>query len=152
MSVAKPYQRYHAHAFHPDNGPEPIQGEIFFTTRALSFRGAEKVIEIPIDRLEAEYDGAGEGRVILRDGAQPDLTLTSDASVLEVRSVPVIAALAQQLEAQLTRREFARRGKMVLIFFIGFALVLWVGMLLLGAMVRSIVARVPPEVEKELGN
>src|SRR2546423_1626990 len=106
------------------------------------------MIEIPLQHLTAEFDDTGEGRLLFRDAAQPDWTIfTSDREVLEFRSIPQIADLAEQLKSQFTRRDLSRRIRMVALFFTGCGLALWLGMLALGAMVRSIVAKVPPEVE-----
>jgi beta-barrel assembly-enhancing protease len=151
--MARAYQRYDAHAFHADRGPEALEGTIFFTTRSLTFQSGETLAEVPLSRLEAEFDETGEGRVILRDSGDSGWTFaTADTSVLECRSVPQIAELAQQFETQATRGELSRRVKMVLIFFGGAVLVLWLGMIAVGAMVRSTVAKVPASVEQEVGN
>ena len=149
--VAKAYQQFEARAFHPEFGNEPVEGTILFTATLLSFRGSNVSIDMPLDRLEAECDSDGD-RLILRDPAQPDWTITTgDMEVLEFTSVPGIAAVCEQLAAHTTRRELSRRTKMVVFFVVGAALVLWLGMLATGAMVRAIVAKIPPEMEREFG-
>jgi predicted Zn-dependent protease len=55
------------------------------------------------------------------------------------------------LESQVTRRDLSRRLKVVGIFLAATVLVLWLGMLATGAMVRAIVAKIPPEKEREWG-
>ena len=150
--VAKAYQQFQARAFHPDLGNEPIEGTILFTANLLWFRGGETAIDIPLDRLEAEFDEEGEGRLIISDPAQPGWTITTaDMDVLEFHSVPAIEGLNEQLAARGTRRELSRRTKMVVLFVVGAALVLWLGMLATGAMVRAIVAKIPAEKEREVG-
>lgn len=155
--VAKVYQPFEARAFHPDFGNEPIEGSIFFTATLLCFRSAapeseSSSIDIPLNRLKADLEENAEDRVILRDSAQPDLTIvTYDVEVLECTSVPAIFALCERLEARGTRRELSRRTKMVVFFVAGAALVLWLGMLATGVMVRAIVAKIPPETERKLG-
>jgi beta-barrel assembly-enhancing protease len=151
--MARAYQSYEAHAFAPDPGQEPIEGEIFFTARSMTFRSGEAMIDIPLSELSVEFDNSGQGRVILRQSSEGGWTIaTHDTAVLECRSVPQIAEVASQLESQLTRREISRRIKMVVIFFAGAVLVLWLGMVAVGVMVRSIVAKVPPEVESRMGS
>lgn len=150
--VAKAYQPFEARAFHPDFGNESIEGTVLFTTTVLSFRSSGASLDIPLNRLQAEFEEEGDGRVILRDPAQPDWTIiTSDMEVLEFTSVPAIAAACEQLQARGTRRELSRRTKMVAYFVAGAALVLWLGMLATGAMVRAIVAKIPPETERQFG-
>ena len=150
--MAKAYQQFEARAFHADFGNEAIEGTILFTATLLSFRGATCSVDFPLARLQAEMDKEGDGRLILHDPAQPDWTIaTSDMEVLEFTSVPAIAGACEQLEAHGTRRELSRRMKIVACFVVGAILVLWLGMLATGAMVRAIVAKIPPETERELG-
>jgi Zn-dependent protease with chaperone function len=151
--LTKPYQRFEARAFHPDLNKEVVEGTIFFTNLALRFESNEAVLEIPLHRLAAEIEQGDPGRIFFSDPQQPGLQIsTSDASVLEFRSVPQLARLGDQLSAHLTRRELSRRLKLVLSFFAVCGLILWLGMLATGAMVRSIVGRVPPEFEKQYGD
>ena len=150
--MAKAYQQFEARAFHAAAQNEPLDGVIFFTATTFSFRAGETGIDMPLDRVEAELEEEGDGRVILRDPAQQDWTITtSDMEVLEFNSVPAIAALCEQLERHETRREWSRRTKLVVWFVIGAVLVLWLGMLATGAMVRAIVAKIPPETEQKFG-
>lgn len=147
------YQGFQARAFHQDFGNEPIEGAIVFTQHSLSFRGGETIIETPLNRLTAQLEGGADGRIMFRDSEDPTWTImTLDSEVLECRSIPQIARLAEGLEATLTRRELSRRVRMVLIFFAACGLALWLGMLAMGAMVRSILARVPPDVERQFGS
>ncbi len=151
--MAGAYQTYAAHAFAADSNPEPIEGEVFFTARSMTFRSGETLIDIPLSQLNVELDSAGDGRVIFRQESEGGWTIaTRDTEVLECRSVPQIAEIASGLESTLVRQEISRRVKMVLIFFVGVGLLLWLGMVAVGAMVRSIVAKVPPSVEKEYGS
>jgi len=153
FSMAGAYQTYAAHAFAADSSQEPIEGEVFFTARSMTFRSGETLIDIPLSELSVELDNGGDGRVIFRQAGQGGWTIaTCDTEVLECRSVPQIAEIASRLESQIVRREISRRVKLVLIFFVGSGLVLWLGMVAVGAMVRSIVAKVPPELEKKYGS
>jgi Zn-dependent protease with chaperone function len=155
--VAKAYQQFQARAFHSEAPNEPLDGLIFFTATVLSFRSegqetADIRIDVPLNQLEAELEEGDDQRVILRNSAQPEWTITScDMEVLQFNSVPALAALCEQLERHETRREWSRRTKLVVWFVIGSALVLWLGMLATGAMVRAIVAKIPPEMEQKLG-
>jgi beta-barrel assembly-enhancing protease len=151
--VAKAYEEFEARAFHPDRGNEPIEGVIYLTAGAFVFRGEGAEIQIPLPRLTARFDDAGEGRIILHDSVQPDWTVTTtDRRVLEFPEVPSLAELAEQIESQATRGELSRRMKIVVLFFVGAGLVLWLGMIATGTMVRAIVAKIPPEKEREFGS
>ena len=150
--MARAYQQFEARAFHPDLGNESIDGVIFFTSDVLSFRAGTTAIDIPLQRLGAEFEDAGDGRIILRDPVQPDWTIiTWDQTVLEFRSVKSIYRLVKRLESQGARRDLTHRLKVVGIFFVAAVLVIWLGMLATGAMVRAIVSKIPPEKEREFG-
>jgi beta-barrel assembly-enhancing protease len=151
--VTGSYQTFDARAFDADLPNEPVEGAISFTNLALVFRGAEIVVQIPLHHLQAEFDDAGDGRIILRDSHRPEWTvLTDDLDVLQVQSVPQLASLAENVTARFTRREVSRRVKLVLGFCAGCGLIFWLGMIATGAMVRSIVSRLPPDIERNLGN
>jgi beta-barrel assembly-enhancing protease len=153
FSMAGAYRTYAAQAFATDPSQEPIKGEIFFTMRSMTFRSGETLIDIPLSELNVELDNSGDGRVIFRHAGDGEWTIaTRDTEVLECRSVPQIAEIATRVESQLVRRDISRRVKMVLMFFAGAVLVSWLGMVAVGAMVRSIVTNLPASVEKEYGN
>lgn len=129
-----------------------MEGTILFTSSTLRFEASETVLEIPLHRLVAEIEADSEGRILFGDSQKPGLQIsTADESVLEFHSVPQIAQLSDQLNTGLARNELSRRLKLVLGFFVVTGLILWLGMLATGAMVRSIVGRVPPEFEKQYG-
>ena len=145
-------QIFEAHAFHPDLGQGAIEGTISFSARSLVFSAGDTVIEIPSSQLAAEFENVGDGRILFRNRSQQDWTVvTSDFSVLELRSVPYLVELDARVKAQLVRREVSRRVKIALFFFAGCGVALALGMLAVGAMVRSIVARIPPELEAQVG-
>jgi Zn-dependent protease with chaperone function len=150
-AVAKAYEQFEARAFHSDLSHEALDGMLCFTVNSFRFDGGETVIDIPVQRLNARLDEPGES-VILQDSAQPEWSIvTSDLDLLECDSVPALTALSAELESRATRRELTRRVKMVVFFFVGAGVALWLGMLAVGAMVRAIVARVPAAMEQEVG-
>src|SRR5438477_8648281 len=145
------YGTFEAFAFHPDFGTEAVAGTIHFSTLSLTFRAEETVFEIPLRQLSVSMEENGE-RVLFHDSSQPELVITtSDLGVLELTSVPQIAQLGEDVTNRLVRREVGRRIKIALGFCAGCALIFWLGTLAVGAMVRSIVARVPAEVERQHG-
>src|SRR2546422_7831867 len=89
---------------------------------------------------------------MFEDAAQPELLITtSDLSVLDLSSIPQLAHLSEEVTGKLVRRELGRRIKIAVGFCAGCALIFWLGMVAVGAMVRSIVANVPAEIEKQHG-
>lgn len=146
-------QSFEARAYHPDLGAENLEGTIHFSSVTLRFQSSEAVLEIPLHRLQAKMEQTGEGRIFFSDPEQPGLQIsTLDSSVLELGATPQLSALCEQLKARLTRREMSRRMKLVVGFFAVSGLVLWLGLLATGAMVRSVVGKVSPEFEKHYGD
>ncbi len=151
--MSKPHQKFEARAFHPELGNENLEGTILFTSLALRFESSAAILEIPLRRLAVEIEQPGNERILFSDPQQPGLQIsTLDPSILELRSVPQLTVLWHQLNARLTRRELSRRMKLVLGFFAVCGLLLWLGMLATGAMVRSVVGKVSPEFEKQYGD
>ena len=147
------YQKFEARAFPADPSSPALEGTIFFTAAMLRFESNETVIEIPLHRLVAERTGEGDCRIVFGDSQQPGLQIvTADESILEIPSVPQLQQLSEQLSAHLARHEISSRLKLVVGFFAACGLILWLGMLATGAMVRAIVNRVPPEFEKQVGD
>lgn len=145
------YGTFEGFAFHPDFGTEAVAGTIYFSMLSLTFRSGEMVLEIPLRQLSVRVEESAE-RVIFHDSNQPELVITTcDLSVLELTSIPQLAQLSEQVTGKLVRRELGRRIKIAVGFCAGCALVFWLGMLAIGVMVRSIVARVPAEVERQHG-
>jgi beta-barrel assembly-enhancing protease len=150
--VAITVQAFEAHAFPADPGQDAIEGTVCFSWRSLVFSAGETVIEIPSSQLAAEFENVGDGRLIFRNRSQDDWTIvTSDFSVLELPSIPYLVELAARVQSQLVRRELWRRVRIALFFFAGCGVALALGMLAVGAMVRSIVTRIPPQFEADFG-
>src|SRR3954466_2177707 len=152
QSMAKAYQTFPAVAFHPDLGNDALEGAIFFSALALTFQSAEQTLEIPAPRLLVRFEDIGDGRIVFQDSLQSDWTIaTCDLAVLEHTSIPAIAQLRDELSSRMTRSEVTRRIKQVVWFCAGCALLLWLGMVATGAMVRSVANRVSPEAESKHG-
>jgi len=151
--MSKAYESFEAIAFHPDLGDQPLEGTLFFSALTLTFRGDTQTVEIPLSQLLVRFDDASDGRILFQNSQQPDWTLTThNMAVLEQTSVAAIAKLREELSQRLTRQEIGRRIKQVVWFCAGCTLVLWLGMVATGAMVRSIAGRVSPEAEKKHGD
>jgi Zn-dependent protease with chaperone function len=146
------HETFEAQAFHPDLGNEVVNGEMFFAGWVLRFRSGAVAVEIPLDRLVADVTD-GDGRLFFTDPEQPELKImTADPALLKCHTLPQVERIRGQLTARLTRRELLRRLKLVLYFVGTCVLIVWTGIAAMGAMVRAVAARVPPEWEAEVGD
>ena len=146
-------QSFKASAIHPSLGSEVASGTFFFDDRSLHFQSTAIELEIPLDQLIVESGKGDDDRIFFSDPDQPGLRIISpDTAFLERRAVPQIQRIREQLTADASRRELSRRVKIVLGFLAACVLIAWLGSLATGVMVRSIVAKIPPEFEQEYGD
>jgi predicted Zn-dependent protease len=146
------HQRFEAHAIHPDHGNDVIPGGVRLAGHSLRFESEQAVWEIAVDRLHAEVRPGDEERIVLSDLGQPGLEIfTEDLSLLECRITPALIRAREQLSVRLSRQEWNRRLKLVG-YTLGICiLAIWLGGVLMGAMVRAIASRVPPEWDAKQG-
>jgi Zn-dependent protease with chaperone function len=140
---------YDAHAFHPDLGNEMVEGKVHFSPQALRFQAGEIALEIPLDRLEVRLGESEDERVFFTDSEHPSIQIISlerkilhNAAISEVR---------QQLEEQVERGDLWKRLKVVGYFSVGCVVVVWLGLMALSFMVRSLVAQIPASWEAKVG-
>jgi Zn-dependent protease with chaperone function len=139
---------FEAYLFHPGLGNEVVAGRVLIDPRALIFQSEAATLNIPIGQLVVEL-GDDEGRIYFRDKKFPNLRIyTNDDSILQNRRFPFIR---EQLERSLTRKEIARRLRITAYVVAGCFFLGWLGVGVTGAMVRSLVTRVPPEWEQNFG-
>ena len=119
----------------------------------MRFESDALTLEIPLPRLQMQISESEDGGIYFCDAEQPDWSIvTFDTDVL--RQTPLL----QQVQTRNQIREFRSRGelkrrlKITLYFVAGFALVAIIVSMLLGYMVRALVAKVPVEWEQELGD
>jgi predicted Zn-dependent protease len=144
-------KRFEASLFHPDFGNEVVRGELFIDRQTLRFVADGISEEIPTEDVEVTLEEKGE-RVYFSDPSRPELTIfTTDQSILKHPSLRQCEAIWSQVAGILNRREVSRRLRLTLYFVAGCVLVTVIGSWVLGAMVRSIATRVPPEWEEKFG-
>jgi predicted Zn-dependent protease len=142
-----------ASAHNSGPGDSWIEGWLTFERFQLRFQSDAFTTEVPLVRVKIELDKAAGGQVCFRDTNDPDFCVyTFDPDVLEHPALRQQPATNHQIEALRSFSELKRRLKITGYFVGGFALVAIVVSLLLGIMVRSLVARIPPEVEQEIGD
>jgi len=133
-------------------GNEVAEGRLLFRGGALRFEAGELCFEIPVERVVTDLGSDEDERIFFTDSQQPGLRLIAlNTSILEWRESPQVARIRERLSSQLSHAELKRRLKLVA-WVIGVCVVLaWLVMAGTGLMVRSIVARVPAEWERQLG-
>jgi Zn-dependent protease with chaperone function len=135
--------------FHPGLGNEVVGGRVLIDHRALTFQSEAATLNIPIGQLVVEL-GDDDGRIYFRDKKFPNLRIfTNDDSILQDRRFPLIR---EQLERSMTRKEIVRRLRITAYVAAGCIFWGWLGVWATGAMVRSLVAKVPPEWEQKFGD
>lgn len=135
--------------FHPGLGNEVVKGRVFVDRWALTFRSKAATRNIPIGQLIVEMDDE-EGRIYFRDKKFPNLRIyTNDGSILQNRRFPFIR---EQLERSMTRKEIVRRLRITAYVVVSCIFLGWLCVWATGAMIRSLVAKVPPEWEQKFGD
>jgi len=144
-------QGFAACLFHPNLGNEVIHGRIHLDLSALHFQSGTLHETIPVENLEIEADPKG-GRVDLTDSERPDLVIyTLDRSILKAwRNAPA-NAVRYQIRAIAGRRRFSRALAVSLWLIVAGVVLTWLGSWAISAMVRTIVARLPPQWEADFG-
>ena len=138
--------------FHPNFGNEVVEGKISIDRWALRFKSDALTEEIPVGQVVIELEKDGD-RIYFTDAARPELKLyTTDRLLLECWSHAPCDPIRRQVRAITGRRELARAVRITGIFLIASVLLAWAGTRVTGAMVRSLVNRLPPEWERRFGD
>jgi predicted Zn-dependent protease len=146
-------QTFEAHAFHPGLGNEVTTGIIFMDRWTFHFQSEAAKAEIPMARLEVSFGEGEDERIYFTDPTQPDWKIfTTDQSILENRCLADNSSALDQLGRVAGRRELSRR-LVVTAWVLGACVaVAWLGSVASSVMVRSLVARIPPEMEQKFGD
>jgi beta-barrel assembly-enhancing protease len=144
---------FEAYVSHPSLGDEVVWGRIVFEGWRLRFESERITREIPLVKLRIARDEAAAGGIALCDPEHSEWVIhTPDAAILEHGPLLQQPHTRNQIHALQSGRELNRRLKIVGVFLAGFAAVALVVSVLMGMMVRALVARVPAEWEQELGD
>jgi predicted Zn-dependent protease len=144
---------FEAHAFHPSLGNEVVEGSIVVDRWQFHFQSETVTLDIPLVRLRARTGDGEDDRIYFWDSANPEWEVfTFDERVLEHPFIAASNNLREQLSNEASKRELSKRLR-VLAYVVGTCLLLvWLGQLAVSAMVRSLVARIPPEIEQTMGD
>jgi Zn-dependent protease with chaperone function len=142
-----------AHASNPHQGTEAVAGKIIFDRWRLRFESSAVTLEIPLTRLEIEVGEPGEGGVCFSDPELAGWTIcTFEADILKAGPLLQQSHTRHQIKEFQSHGDLNRRLKITLGFMVGFAVVAFMVSVLMGMMVRSLVASIPPKWEQELGD
>jgi len=146
-------QTFEAHAIHPSLGNEVATGIVFMDRWTFHFQSDVARVEIPMARLQASFGEGEDERIYFSDPKQPDWNVfTTDQSVLENRCLADNSSVRDQLGQVAGRRELSRR-LVITGWVLGACVAMaWLGSVATSVMVRSLVARIPPEMEQKLGD
>lgn len=144
---------FEAHVFHPSLGNEVVAGKIVVDRWQFHFQSETVTLNIPLGRLKARTGEAADERIYFWDASDPAWEVfTLDERVLDHPFINAGNNLREQLSNEASKRELSKRLR-ILGYVVGVALLLvWLGQLAVGAMIRSLVARIPPEVEQKMGD
>ncbi len=138
---------------HPSLGEEVAWGRIVFEAWKLRFESERVRLAIPLIKLRIEREEGPEGGFTFCDPALPEWVIhTLEEKILDHASLRQQPHTRNQIDVLQSGRELQRRLKIVGLFMAGFAAVALVVTMLMGLMVRSLVARIPLEWEQELGD
>ena len=117
------------------------------------FQSTVATVEIPMARLQASFGEGDDERIYFSDPKQPDWNIfTTDQSILENRCLADNSFVRDQLGRVAGRKELSRR-LIITGWVMGACVALaWLGSVASSLMVRSLVARIPPEMEQKVGD
>jgi predicted Zn-dependent protease len=151
--VSEERPEFFGYITHPSLGEEPVQGRIRFIQWRLRFESETVAREIPLTRTQIEVEQAEEERICFYDSRDPEWRIhIIGAEILAERPLLQQAHTRNQIHALQAAPELKRRLKLIAGFVAGFAVFCLIGSVALGAMVRVLVNRVPPQWEQQLGD
>ena len=146
-------QGFDGYVSHPSLGEEVVEGKIVFAFFRLRFVSEAVTVEMPLSRLIIEKGNAGDERIFFSDPEQPDWSVfTFDDRILKGGPLLQQPHTQHQIRDIQGQRELGRRVKVTFAVLAGFVVAAMVVWMLMGIMVRIVVARVPAQWEKELGD
>ena len=142
-----------AQASNPGSGYEVAHGCIVLDRWRLRFESPALTLEIPLAQLEIiRGQGEDEG-VYFTDPNQPGWEIcTFERAILRHNTLLTDSHTRMQLKEMHSRGDANRTVKITLYCLVGVVLAAIVATMLVGVMVRILVARIPPEWEKRMGD
>src|SRR5439155_21429953 len=147
-SVGEDRSTFDAEAVHsnPDHGVVP--GTIAFDRFRLRFISPTVNLEIPLARLEIQFDEEIAGRICFSSPDHPEWMLgTFDSRILQNRFLREQPSTRNQIRDFEGPRELKRRLTITFGVLAVFGIIALLVSILTGVMVRALVAKIPPEME-----
>ena len=136
-----------------ESGGEIIDGTITLDRTHFYFNGPSLELRIRLAQLGIIMEEVEEGRIRFADELNPIWEIAcEDLSILESRLLLGMAHTRYQIRAYRGKREYNRHLRLALYFVGGFAVVALLFYLAIGLMVQSLLARIPPAWEKQIGS
>ncbi len=152
MRVKQSKNAFAAELEHPDLGQQRAAGQIVFEGWNLRFQAENIRVDMPLVTLQIEEDEELD-ELIFTDPRQPAFRVhTAEMDILEHSALRRQANTRNQINAMRSYPELMRRLKLTLIFLGACGVVALTAWLLSGYMVRALVAKIPPEMEQEIGD
>jgi predicted Zn-dependent protease len=144
---------YVAQACNPSISSEVAIGRIHLDRWRLKFESEALTVEIPMTQLEIAYGQGENAGVYFSDPSQPGLEIcTFESAVLRDNALITHTHTRAQLKEMRNRGETSRTLKITLYCLGGVVVAAIVATMAVGLMVRALVARIPPEWEKQMGD
>ena len=152
LALNEKFQGFQAYLSRPDLGDEVVQGTITVDRLGLHFRWDASSEYIRADDVVIEKEGK-HGPICFYDSNRADIRIyTWDNSIVKSWSSAPANNIRLQMRAIVNRADFTRALRVTLYVVAGCVLLAWLGSWAMGAMVRVLVARVPPEWEQKFGD
>jgi predicted Zn-dependent protease len=149
--VSKDESTFDAQAF--NSRSEVASGKLTFDRLRLRFSSEQINIEIPLTRLDIQKDSESEDRICFSTPDQPDwLICASDIRVLQHPCLRQQPYTRNQIRVLETSVDLKRRLTLTLSVVIGFALLALIVSSVTGIVIRTLLAKVPPEWEQQVGD
>jgi Zn-dependent protease with chaperone function len=142
---------FDAYVCHPQFGSGMVRGQLFVNLQDIRFVYAEESFTLPLDEITLKLEKAGHW-ITLVDRRQKDRQFQVESRILEDDVFVKSFWIRDQLRSQLTRREMARRVRVILIFILVFVSIIFVASKVAGWMVPVIAKRIPVSSEIALGD
>jgi predicted Zn-dependent protease len=142
-----------AYASDPSLGEEPVSGHIYCDLTNLNFQSEQLALQMPLRTVVIDMMEPKDGRIYFSDPNLPDVFVyTFDQRILNYPALLHHLETRRQIEALCSRGELKRRLVVTGAFFGAIIIITCLISVITGIMVRSLVARIPPEFEQEWGD
>jgi len=141
------------YALNPDSGEAGVSGRISCDRWRLHFESEEVTVDMPVADLEIWKGEGRDGRLFFAHPNVPGWSVyTFDERILRLAVLLQLTNTRTQIEEIKNRGELRRR-LIITGWFVGLVVAITILISVLsGIMVRSLVARIPPEFEQEVGD